>query len=192
MPVLAALDNNVCGDQSPRFRYPAAQKLHQQSPYLADQCQSTLTIPSSYSLQTLSLNGLFKDASKGCSIDVRPPGMTAGSVRSSFNLARSIVGRLQFVVRPSPVVHAELDAGVPACGVVAVLYSTFNSFQLESGHITGAPPHGKAAPRTSTGQIDEKLGVLTGFRDKNSRMLKGAGKYVSLLFSHAKRMLLCT
>uniref|UniRef100_A0A6B0V6L6 Putative secreted protein n=1 Tax=Ixodes ricinus TaxID=34613 RepID=A0A6B0V6L6_IXORI len=46
-------------------------------------------IHSAYNLRTLSLNGLFKDTSKGCSTEVRPPGMTARSVRSSLNFART-------------------------------------------------------------------------------------------------------
>lgn len=81
----------------------------------------------------------------GASMDIAPPGMTARSVRSSFNFAL-LVGHLQFLVQPSLVAHADLvDAKGPACGAVAALYSVCGSFRHESGCITGVLPRGKAA-----------------------------------------------
>lgn len=67
-----------------------------------------------------------------------------------------LVGRLQFLVLPPPVAHAELvNAEVSACGAVAMLYSVFNSFQLGSGCVSCLLPYGEVA--TSTQQSDEKF-----------------------------------
>lgn len=38
---------------------------------------SVLTTHSAYNLRTLPLNGMFNDTSRGCSINMKPPGMSA-------------------------------------------------------------------------------------------------------------------